>query len=51
MDKNVKDAQGTDYTTFKLPLYQIVADEFKSVNNMIASQELITPKVLRFIKK
>ncbi len=51
MDKNVKDTQGTDYTAFKLPLYQIVADEYKSVNSMIDSQKLITPKVLRFIKK
>ena len=47
MEKNVKDS-ATDYPNYKLRMNKTEATCFKSVNPLIESEQLVTPKVLSF---
>lgn len=48
MDQNVKDPTGTDYLSYKLGLYNIKVNSYKSVNGLIESEKLVTPQALLF---
>jgi Tfp pilus assembly protein PilE len=50
MDKNVKDSV-TDYDNLKLRMNKIEATGYKSVNPLIDSENLTTPKALQFTYK
>lgn len=47
MEKNVKD-NSTDYTQYKLGLYNLKVNSYKSVNGMIEEEKLVTPQALLF---
>ena len=47
LEKNVKD-NATDYTQFKIGLYDIKGTSYSSVNNIIEDEKLVTPQALLF---
>lgn len=47
LDNNVKD-NATDYTNFKIGLYDIKGNSYSSVNSMIEDEKLVTPQALLF---
>ena len=47
LNKNVK-SSGVDYNNYKLGLYNIKANSYKSVNAMIEDEKLVTPQALLF---